>query len=391
VQDGTGWIQDNPLLTACEVTGYENVVTDYYLLRMPIQSEDGKISFQLRELQDEITYLENVQLITVDHLPTSDVGCSVDGRTFAFEDAVQPLSAVDNLGQDQLDAVIAEDGINFSALGEGHLIVTFPNVVGGGIEINPTDKESCLPKPSEDTGGAGLASFRVEIMVDAGNWRELPVIPPREKIAREIVISNLPEDVSGDVVTLRISWEQGYTTDVIRQYVPSDERIYEAEHQIAAHRLSSATNREWNGFDGTPLTLRKGDVLELSFETGEPAIPGLKREYIIVATGRYEPDYSVYNGLLADDFRLIGNYPNPFNPTTTLSYYLPSASDVTLEIFNLLGQRVALLVDQRQEAGLHNVVWDATNSSGDQVATGVYLYRLRAGSFIESKKMMYLK
>jgi|GEM_PF-2036609 len=85
-------------------------------------------------------------------------------------------------------------------------------------------------------------------------------------------------------------------------------------------------------------------------------------------------------------YQLSQNYPNPFNPVTQLRYGLPRATTVRLEIFNVLGQKIATLVDGPVEAGYHVAVWDA----GD-VASGIYFYRLVAGDFTETKKMLLLK
>lgn len=85
-------------------------------------------------------------------------------------------------------------------------------------------------------------------------------------------------------------------------------------------------------------------------------------------------------------FELEGNYPNPFNPTTDICFTLPEECDVTLDIYNILGQRVATLVDRRMEAGRHSVSWHSDNA-----ASGVYFYRLTAGEFTKTKKMMLLR
>jgi hypothetical protein len=89
--------------------------------------------------------------------------------------------------------------------------------------------------------------------------------------------------------------------------------------------------------------------------------------------------------------KLMGNYPNPFNPTTTLSFSLPNAEQVSLEIYNLKGQRVKSLTRGMLPAGKHSYVWNGMDESGQPVASGVYLYRLQAGSFTESRKMMLMK
>jgi len=89
---------------------------------------------------------------------------------------------------------------------------------------------------------------------------------------------------------------------------------------------------------------------------------------------------------LPTEFALHQNYPNPFNPITEISFCLPNAVDVKLEIFNIMGQKVATVADRRFEAGNHTIEWN-----GSQVASGVYLYRLRAGDYVESRKMILLK
>jgi hypothetical protein len=86
------------------------------------------------------------------------------------------------------------------------------------------------------------------------------------------------------------------------------------------------------------------------------------------------------------EFALEQNYPNPFNPSTTIRYGLPNRSHVTLSVFNTLGQQVAQLVNGEQEAGYHEVRFDASG-----LASGVYLYRMVAGGFVETRRLMLLR
>ena len=90
-------------------------------------------------------------------------------------------------------------------------------------------------------------------------------------------------------------------------------------------------------------------------------------------------------------FYLYNNYPNPFNPVTTLRYGLPENGLVNITIYDMLGREVKTLINQTQDAGYKSVIWDATNDYGKTVSAGIYLYQIQAGEYISTKKMVLLK
>ena len=91
-------------------------------------------------------------------------------------------------------------------------------------------------------------------------------------------------------------------------------------------------------------------------------------------------------------FNLDQNYPNPFNPSTTIDYRLSRSSQVELAVYNMLGQKIRTLVsDKIQAVGTHSVKWDGRDDSGAQVASGVYIYQLKTGNQVETRKMMLMK
>jgi hypothetical protein len=102
-------------------------------------------------------------------------------------------------------------------------------------------------------------------------------------------------------------------------------------------------------------------------------------------------DASASKTTLPTEFTLSQNVPNPFNPTTDISFALPTDSKVSLSIYNVLGQHVKSLVDEYMRAGFQTVSWDGTDNSGRTVASGVYFYKLRADNFSATKKMLMLK
>ena len=167
---------------------------------------------------------------------------------------------------------------------------------------------------------------------------------------------------------------------------------------------------------------------ESPFSLGEPSMPAYYLEYIIPVgesftfNVNFQPlQNSVYTGTLiinSDDpnalvntiplygtgqpvanddpvavlvTSLKGCYPNPFNPTTTISFSIKEKTPVELIIYNILGQKVRTLVNQPLEPGEHSIVWNGTDNKGRSVASGIYFYRMKAGNYSETKKMVLKK
>jgi hypothetical protein len=117
----------------------------------------------------------------------------------------------------------------------------------------------------------------------------------------------------------------------------------------------------------------------LSFEAVQKIAES--RQVLTTSSTTQVGGYSEYQSTYALD----DNYPNPFNPSTTISYSLPKSANVSLKIFNALGQEVAVLVNEQKPPGYYQVRWNAN------VPSGFYLYRLRAGEFVETKKMVLVR
>jgi len=91
-----------------------------------------------------------------------------------------------------------------------------------------------------------------------------------------------------------------------------------------------------------------------------------------------------------DNFELSQNFPNPFNPSTIITYKLPEKSFVSLKVFNVLGNEITTLVNEEKPAGIHNVKFDVLELP-KELSNGTYFYRLKVGNFTETKKMIYIK
>ncbi|MFC1724285.1 LamG-like jellyroll fold domain-containing protein [candidate division KSB1 bacterium] len=167
-----------------------------------------------------------------------------------------------------------------------------------------------------------------------------------------------------------------------------------SEHQTYAQQYLTGTENGlaayWPLDDGsgqTPRDLGPNNIqLTLGLSTAVESV-----DPVWVATGEpvgvdEEPKVEI-----PKKFALKQNYPNPFNPETTIKYELPKTSDVSLKIYNILGQEVKTLINQRKPAGYHTIIWDGRNKNGIKVSSGIYICRIKAGHFVSVKKMVMIK
>ena len=148
--------------------------------------------------------------------------------------------------------------------------------------------------------------------------------------------------------------------------------------------------------DGQAVT-GEGRLLEVTFKTTDVPQPTdfqIAEGVLIDVEGNIDPIHHLEVGNLKplpDSFGLDQNMPNPFNPSTTIGYQLPESGQVHLSVYNLLGQEVRTLVDATLEAGYYTLDWDGRDDFGRQLASGIYLYRMRVNDFSETRRMMLLK
>ena len=147
------------------------------------------------------------------------------------------------------------------------------------------------------------------------------------------------------------------------------------------------------GMDDPTTNQRDGDLqgnhIDVRIWTGEKEHEVNHSNWIFEAQGTTIMELDVRT--IPENYRLHANYPNPFNPTTTVSYDLSMAGEVSLVVYNILGEIVHTMVSEYQEPGLYHVTWDAINNAGNEVSSGVYFFKLQSGDFMQINKAILLK
>lgn len=214
------------------------------------------------------------------------------------------------------------------------------------------------------------------------------------------ILADMPATVAG--VELEIQYNP-YTVKMLPPQVASGSegfRLTSNDNGAGLMRVLVYSNRPWNEEE----LIREGlsDIVKLPFiskgriPAGDDRHVRITRAVISTGAARNIPVEGVGGTAVPSMFELYQNRPNPFNPFTTIDFYIDGSDgggtdQVVLEVFNILGQRIRTLIDEALPPGLHSVVWDGTDDGGDRAASGIYLYRLKIGDESATRKMMLLK
>ena len=172
------------------------------------------------------------------------------------------------------------------------------------------------------------------------------------------------------------------------------------QDEVVSNLEKAEIKLEWKGIENIPadhtifLVDQDGTRHDMRVSPGMSYISeqaNETRRFQVVAT-RISTGVMSNNKLEAPgEFALLQNYPNPFNPETVIAYHLPETSEVSLAIYSVEGKLIRELSRGQRDAGKYQVVWDGRDESGNQVASGVYLYHLQAGTYSAIRKLTFIK
>jgi hypothetical protein len=390
--DGQAYNEDNTILRPSD--GCECSYTDYYKLEQPCVVDDGSYPLQLREFEQEHSYVDCVQLWAVDHPADVEVAVAPNGEILPYVATKTPSSCVDSHGRDQLRLVSEEDGSYFYGYEGDWLTVTFNRASGA-----ETDIASKVAKKAQ------LSSIAVEAPVDTG-WAYFAAVHPRENWSSHL--TDVSDYVPADDLTFRFRWTAEHKLDflTLAESVECSLNVRTCPLDSAVHSVVGDVTSKLLYADEDYAELVPIQQIELVFGFVGPPPPGFERDLVLVSTGYYDIDAgkgrhggagqtAAAAGTEASSlpvrFSLKQSRPNPFDSHAEIRYDLPRDSRVIIDVYNTRWQLVRQLVSGHQQAGSRHVVWDGTDGNGRDVPNGLYFCRAVAEDGVQTIKMVVLR
>ncbi|MBN8571852.1 MAG: T9SS type A sorting domain-containing protein [Ignavibacteria bacterium] len=427
VQNDSGkFISDNNILHKSEFT--ENVgfdISDKYMLNVKPGVFDNKISMNLFESTHDISSINSIKLLAVDHPIGTKIGVTENNDIVMYydEDVESPKNAdrnhIENITQyvqynntrdiDTVSGIPTDDIYNnfdeeiiggriqssrnkFNRLGRnlnrgmGDSVALIMRV---GLNENLDRPPTWTPVAKRPAGNVTLSSDAASISTQFAR-RESPSL---------IIIPFGANNTS--IEKADINWERDFSMSFAAVV-----DVFYSGFEITELPLSAALNsanydllEDLQNVDGYYATLDTSGIIMLQFDNVENN-SGMIRDYVLVTDGKYaagtpgQRPASMPKGLtknapdnlLGFTNKLNANFPNPFNPTTKINYQIKKDGFVSLKIYNVVGQLVKELVGEFKNAGNYIVEFN-----GSHLASGTYYYRIEANDFVETKKMILIK
>ncbi len=432
VYDGVRSVQDNNILHRSEFKDYQNKdITDKYKLNVypKFDDVDSSCKLELKELNNDVSNLDRVQLKAIDHPQGTLIGVTesndialyfpqmIDNPTNAKQNY---LDVTKNLQYDSISPPIS-GYINDIIQTTSDVNSSIPAVINkfianGNLLKNIIIKQNVLNNPSlnnlKDYFGDSVA-----VIFDVSRSQTKDNDPAKDYAGKLFAYDNTQFYSSGEKVFFRrennsniivpvgkdisldsiiLNWNRNYnisylcTTPIyFLGYIEKDMQLLSAISSVNGNIKNELSEKDEN----YTLLDNQGDI-SLYFKKPLDETPvGWMRDYVIIVDGRYEQvgakmlsNKAGINSTIPNEFKLYQNYPNPFNPVSTIKYDVPKDSRVKIVVYDLVGREIKTLVNEVKEAGRYNIQFNGSN-----LASGIYFYKIQAGDYVMTKRMVLIK
>jgi len=413
------YLMDNNLLHRSEFN--ENVgqnITDLYHLKLKPNIVDGKINLQLFESEKDVNYFDQIKLYAIDHPAESKIGITEDNKIVMYysADVVSTDSSTKNNENNITDYIqynhpsqkiisgVSNDNfyIHYSSSSQKLMRTRIKGNSMSYALISEVgaDRNIYIPKPiGQQKDWAGT----IDINTNAGNFTQSFA---KREMKSEIII---PYSGTNDMIDfININWNSDYVVSYF-SIVP----VYYDGFTKTELPLSKATHTLWNdvkmfleNIDEREVMMDTNSIIDLKFDNDTLISGNNIRDYVIEINGRYTNqanrmqinkighDRQEINSLPEIENikekvfqnKLSDNYPNPFNPITKIKYSLANPGFTKLEVYDILGRLVKVLVNEYKMPGNYIIEFNASEFS-----SGIYIYKLQSKEYIETKRMILLK
>lgn len=400
--DGSHMRRENTILAACDGVKSGSEVTDHYLVGGPvIPTSDGRLRFQIREDEQQVSEFRDFQLVVVDHPVGRDIQVTASGEVMALEEPYAMAWARDHLGNDVTALVTALDKVPYKSNTSGWLDVSFgalrDDQIGdrlGALLSDGLRKRPPTPTQKAARPGAPGSKMVVSVRTPAGGWETIERADARLEPTRQAAILDPKTLEPGQELVLRYEWEGSYEVDAVEFRLAArftGERW--TPHLASASHSLTGDVMEALAAPGAsePVILAPGQKIDVAFDASglPPLHAGTRRSYVFAAVGRYDDIAAPADP--SAGFGLEPNVPNPFNPSTTIRFSLARQAHVVVKIHDVSGALVRTLLSGVQPAGRREIVWDGRDELGAPVASGTYIYTLETPEQRGSQKMTLVR
>ncbi|MEJ2637055.1 MAG: S8 family serine peptidase [Calditrichia bacterium] len=241
-----------------------------------------------------------------------------------------------------------------------------------------------------------LFQYHDSLMTPGNMFQSLPFAVSEKDVALRIPVRILCQnskydDTIKETDTVLPFWEI-YLKDPVKDQMIADLNVYKTlllmQKSSGGYMISDTIEIDLKGYVGAQIQVAAKTFLEKNADN-----IGIAEVYDLRGKNPVNPKlFSRKNNIQSTfSFRLYPNWPNPFNPTTTISFDLPGESAVSVVIYDITGKQIKSLASRRYSGGNHQIQWDGRDDAGNPVASGIYIYRLLAGEYVQSRKMMLMK